>query len=150
MDHVCYRVETEKQYKEIYNELLKNAILLGEDIIGGRMIANFKLLEPIHVEKYNRWIQVIELPMPKAKSFYATGFEHAELVIHESMTLEEFALLHPTIPWDKSGLAKSLNADLRVRLRDSDDGRQLNVKFHKLPLERVIELETEMKKTQVV
>ncbi|KAJ3269806.1 hypothetical protein HDV01_000903 [Terramyces sp. JEL0728] len=136
MDHVCYRVETEQEYLDIYVLLKQLGKVLVEDIVGGRPIATFKLDEPIQIPKYGRSVDVIELPMPKENSFYATGWEHAEFVTETP--LGEFAKLH-NVNWDYSGLKKSFNADIRVDL--STESKRLNVKFHNLPLEKVIEIE---------
>jgi uncharacterized protein len=48
MDHLCYRVENNILYEEKKNELLQKGTLLHEALVGGRMIATFKLNEPLH------------------------------------------------------------------------------------------------------
>jgi predicted metalloenzyme YecM len=141
MDHLCYRVETTQEYKLRYEELQIIATLLTEELIGGRPIATFKLHKGIHIALSNRIVECIELPMPKPSTFYCSGWEHAEFVLNESESLQDFAKRHPTIDWDYSGLDKSCNQDIRVEL-DSNSSTKMNVKFHKLSLEKVIELES--------
>ncbi|KAJ3326245.1 hypothetical protein HDV06_000121 [Boothiomyces sp. JEL0866] len=136
MDHVCYRVETEQEYLDVYVVLKQKGKILVEEMVGGRPIATFKLDQPIEISKYGRKVDVIELPMPKENSFYASGWEHAEFVTETP--LEEFAKKY-NVKWDFSGLKKKFNADIRVDL--STLSKRLNVKFHNLPLEKVIEIE---------
>ena len=48
MDHVCWRVETEQEYKQDYRYLQElGAELLVEDMIGGRLISTFKLPQAV-------------------------------------------------------------------------------------------------------
>jgi predicted metalloenzyme YecM len=138
MDHICYRVETVEHYESLRDALLINNELLVEGIIGGRRISTFKLTTPL---PYNhRQIPLLELPEPKAGSFYAEGFEHVEFVTDRP--LPEFIEHLPSLlatsarDFDRKGLSKARNADLRVRL-----GAGLNVKFHERSLEEVIRRE---------
>lgn len=137
LDHVCYRVETEQEYKTCYDELIQVATLLIEQLIGGRQIATFKLHEPIIVSKYNRHVSVIELPMPKKNSFYSSGFEHCEFVIIQN--LKEFSDLY-NVKWDFSGLHKHINSDIRISFNDTQ-GKIISVKFHNDTLENFIKQE---------
>ena len=134
LDHVCYRVETEQEYKICYDELTKVATLLIEQLIGGRPIATFKLHEPILVSKYNRQVSVIELPMPKPNTLYSSGFEHCEFVITQN--LKDFADLY-NVKWDFGGLNKKINSDIRIKFNDSK-GKVISVKFHNNTLENFI------------
>lgn len=62
MDHMCYRVESNEQYdatKSKFEGELKSKLLV-ENIIGGRMIATYKISTP-YVYK-GRSVDVIELP----------------------------------------------------------------------------------------
>jgi predicted metalloenzyme YecM len=130
LDHVCYRCSTLEEYTRWKQELSAIASLLIESLVGGRLIATYKLLEPIHVD--GRDISVIELPSPKHSSHYDSGLEHAEFVIN--VPLEEFMKQHP-LDWNTAGLNKQTNADIRADF----DG--FSVKFHLQPLETVIEQE---------
>merc|ERR1711879_1104365 len=46
-DHLCYRVETEEAYQQKKNQLAELATLLHEAVIGGRLVATYKLKEPV-------------------------------------------------------------------------------------------------------
>jgi predicted metalloenzyme YecM len=139
MDHCCYRVESDQEYAKLKQELQSIGVLLKEDLIGGRFISTFKLHECINLEKHNRSLSVIELPSPKAGSFYPSGFEHVEFAVG-NLDLVNFTESYPHLQWDMSGLKKSFNADVRLELVNLPKKR-INVKFHQLPLEKVIELE---------
>jgi hypothetical protein len=54
--------------------------------------------------------------------------------------LLQFADKYPNINWDKSGLNKDFNQDIRVELIEG----KMNVKFHTMSLEKVIEIEKAM------
>lgn len=128
MDHICYRVETEKKYNEIKKALLNYGVLLTEKEIGGRPISIIKLDRAIQFR--NRKISLIELPAPKAGSYYKEGFEHIEFVIGEDP--KNFIKRYPEISFDKKGLDKKINADLRINFGDC------SVKFHQHSIEYVV------------
>ena len=128
LDHICYRVSLKERYSELKQELLKLGSLLTENEINGRPIATFKLNKPILFE--NRKIWCLELPSPKPGSNYSEGFEHAEFVI--DVPFENFVNLYPNSFFDKKGLSKKVNADLRIQFGE------LSVKFHHHSLEYVI------------
>ena len=80
MDHICYRVESLRQYRRTLDALVPAlGELLVESMIGGRPIAIVALHTPIVHEGFE--IRCIELPCPKHGSPYARGLEHAELVV---------------------------------------------------------------------
>ncbi len=136
IDHICYRVETDARYRELREYLLQQGnTLLVESIIGGRSIATFKLSTPLPYG--NRRIPLLELPAPKPGSFYPEGYEHVEFVTDRPLVAfcdQLPALLAvPAANYDRKGLSKARNADLRVKLGDG-----YNVKFHEQSLEAVI------------
>ena len=134
LDHICYRVATKERYEYLSNQLMQLGILLVESNINGRLIATFKLNQPICFQNQN--IHCIELPAPKIGSFYKEGYEHVEFVIDQPF--ETFIKKHPMVYFDKKGMNKKLNADLRVKLET------YSVKFHHQSLEKVIELEKKL------
>jgi predicted metalloenzyme YecM len=141
MDHCCWRVETDKEYKLNYDYLLELGSLLVEDMIGGRMISTFKLHVPVDLGN-GKSVQLIELPMPKENRHYATGWEHCEFVVGLDVDLLKFTQRYPHLKWDLSGLEKDFNSDVRIELNDV-----ICCKFHHLSLETVIEIEkTSLKK----
>lgn len=129
IDHLCYRVETPFEYYYQKENLEKLGDLLAESLVAKRLIASYKLHEPI--EYKGQMISVIELPFPKENSFYKTGFEHAEVVIDKSF--EDFEALYPKLIFDKSAVLKAHNPELRLKLGDG-----LSLKFHHTDLETVI------------
>lgn len=138
IDHVCYRVATETRYTELRDYHLQTATLLAASEIGGRPICTFRLAVPFTFGQ--RQIELLELPAPKPGRPYKEGWEHAEFVTDRP--LREFDDWLQTTAGvaadaiDRSGLDKSLNSDLRLRLTEG-----ISVKFHELPLDEVIRLE---------
>ncbi len=132
IDHLCYRTATVEEYEDVKTRLQASARLLGENLIGGRRIAAFKLSYPLRFQEAA--VDVFELPEPKKGSPYPTGFEHAEFVVKE--TFSEFKTKHPRLEFDDSGAMKPSNPELRVRL---DGG--ISLKIHAQSLEDVIAAE---------
>lgn len=128
LDHICYRVETLARYSELTSKLEDLGNLLSEATIGGRPIATYQLHEPIVFG--TRLIGVLELPSPKASSFYAEGWEHVEFVI--DVDFESFISKYPLLEFDRSAIDKPINADISRNY----DG--CAVKFHRHNLEYVI------------
>lgn len=135
LDHLCYRTETVADYEQLRDALAAKHTLLVESLIGGRRIASFRLATPLSY--CARSIPLVELPEPKAGSFYATGWEHAELVTDGPLPAftERLPALLAVGPeaFDRRGLTKARNADLRVKL-----GNGMSVKFHERSLAEVI------------
>ena len=153
-DHVCWRTETMPEYEELVQALqaFSGARLLIESIVGGHLIATFKLQRGIPCQRRN--ITILEIPSPKEGSPYATGLEHVEFVIgmedekittpinndtHQS-TLDAFMESHKDLPWNTKAKQKRINPDVSFKLEVEDFGICL-VKFHLLALEKVIEYE---------
>lgn len=134
MDHICYRVETDERYKELVTTLGQSALLLGEHMVSGRLIATFQLTEPISTGGWR--ISYVELPAPKEGSPYNEGLEHAELVVLGG-DLERFERSHPHLQdkFSRKGMNKELNPELGLKAAG------MSVKFHKLPLGEVVRLE---------
>ncbi|KAI8912467.1 dihydroxybiphenyl dioxygenase domain-containing protein [Gorgonomyces haynaldii] len=133
MDHICYRVATQEEYLHEKHALAQYSDLLVETLIGGRMIATYKLREPFVYG--HRTLELIELPAPKPGRLYASGWEHVEFVI--DCSLEEFAERHPDLKWKFD--FKEINPDIRL------DFGTFSVKFHTDSLENVIQFEKSLK-----
>ena len=133
-DHVCYRVETDERYRELFEELRQSAKFLGESMVGGRLIATFQFAEPLAVGGWQ--ISYLELPAPKAGSEYAEGLEHVEFVVLGG-NLARFIERHPHLAdkFSQKGMSKTLNPELGLKAAG------ISVKFHKLPLGEVVRLE---------
>ncbi len=125
-DHLCFRVATIEEY-EFYKSHLQNfGTLLTEAPVNGRPICTFKM------QNFSS-ISLIELPAPKSGTHYTTGFEHGEFVVAESF--ESIKKKFPSLKFTLGG-NPMINPELCFRFDDSTQ-----VKFHYLPLDRVIEIE---------
>jgi predicted metalloenzyme YecM len=138
--------------------------LLIESEIGGRPIATFCLTRSIIIgyRGATRTINVVEIPAPKDGSPYKTGLEHVEFVIptkndirtnkpqavssplndavHQS-TLGDFMAQYPTVKWNTKAKDKDNNPDVSLKIELDDLFGVCSVKFHLMPLARVIEYE---------
>jgi len=129
-DHLCFRVDSLQKYNQYKLNLLSWGQLLTESVVNGRPISTFQLSMPF---KYrNHSISIVELPAPKSGIFYETGFEHAEFIVDED--LESFAKKYSYIGFD-GFQKKMINSELHLQLASG------LVKFHRISLERVIEIE---------
>jgi uncharacterized protein len=134
MDHICYRVETDERYRELVEKLGQWAVLLGEHMVSGRLIATFQLNEPLEVGDWR--VSYLELPAPKEGSPYAEGLEHAEFVVLGG-NLDRFRAQHAHLEdaFSTKGMSKELNPELGLKTAG------ISVKFHRLPLGEVVRLE---------
>ncbi len=138
-DHLCFRVSTHNEYNYYKNELKTHASLLTEANVNGRPISTFVMNKPF-ITKHHV-IPMLELPAPKNGANYSTGFEHVEFVINESF--DHFKAQFPYLNFTLGG-NKNLNQELCLKLENG-----LQVKFHHLSLDRVIEIE-EAKITDII
>lgn len=134
MDHICYRVETNERYQELLVELSREAHLLGESEVSGRMIATFEFNEYLQVDDWT--VPYLELPAPKEGSPYAEGLEHAELVVIGS--LERFLKRHDDVLFSLKGMDKKINPEAGLK-----DGN-FSVKFHQQQLGAVVRIEKQI------
>lgn len=153
-DHVCWRTESKQEYDDLVSSLknYSGATLLIESIIGGRPIATFKLNDGIRCCSDRRSVAVLEIPSPKVGSPYTRGLEHVEFVIGDKDTttpindtmhqskLEIFMGKHSEIKWNVKAKDKTINPDVSMKLDLPMFGR-CSVKFHLMPLEKVVEYE---------
>ncbi|MCB0394452.1 MAG: VOC family protein, partial [Bdellovibrionales bacterium] len=133
LDHICLRVETQKEYDEFKTHFESFAKLLIESKINGRMISTFQLNKPI---QFNDWVvDIIELPEPKPNRPYPTGFEHAEFVC--DVTFEELKTLFPDGQFDAD--STQWNKEFSV------SNNEITIKFHHQSLKSVIQVESQPK-----
>lgn len=130
-DHICYRVETLDRYAYWLQRLSQWGDLLIESEVGGRLIATFKLSQPIKFK--GKTINIIELPAPKPHAFYHEGFEHIEIVCDESFDV--IKKKYPRAHFNALKTKKILNPELEVKLE------KYAIKFHHCSLESIIKLE---------
>jgi predicted metalloenzyme YecM len=160
-DHVCWRTESKQEYDDLILSLriYDGATLLIESIIGGRPISTFKLRDGIMCCSNRRNVMIIEIPSPKEGSPYPKGLEHVEFAIgdldtmtpinndiHQSK-LEKLMNGHDDIRWNIKAKDKRINPDVSMKLDLSPEFGQCSVKFHLMPLEKVIEFEIAHKMT---
>lgn len=129
-DHICFRVATLNEYETYKIKLLDWGALITETPVNGRLIATYRLKTPIQFKNY--CLSIIELPSPKLGSPYQTGFEHIEFVIKK--TFQTFKANYSSLSFEQTN-DKTLNSELCFKISIGQ------VKFHYIPLERVIEIE---------
>ncbi len=135
IDHLCYRTSSDENYQVIKDAFSPLGECLIESEVNGRLIATYKLKNPI---LYKHWIiDLIEVPAPKQGKITQEGFEHIEVVIDcDFEELEKSILLNaPDISFEKKGLEKDLNPELEIEFD------QCAVKFHHKSLENIIAIE---------
>ncbi len=130
IDHLCYRVENEHQYKSLKDDLAKIGTLLTEANVNGRPISTYRLHEPLKYQSHS--ISLIELPAPKSGTCYRLGFEHAEVVIRQHLSSIEKQYPHLKFLY---GGNRNVNHELSLKTKIGQ------IKFHYQPLDRVIEIE---------
>ena len=128
IDHLCYRVTTAQDYTNYKNILAKFAVLLSEAEVNGRLIATYKLIKPIKYD--NQTIYLIELPSAKPNNTHVQGWQHAGLVIEQSLV--EFQNTHTELTFDIGGINKQINPELEINLANSV------LKLHNQSLESII------------
>lgn len=131
LDHICYRVASNEEYNQKKEELKTIANILAENMVNGRLIAVFKLHDPIIFK--DRKISLIELPQPKNTFTYKTGLEHAEFVTKEP--LQKIVDRYPQFAFEVFGIHKKINADITLKLGN------FCIRFHNQSLEDVIKFE---------
>lgn len=131
IDHLCFRVQSLDSYEQRKADFLAFGRLLIESEVNGRMIATYKLLEPVKFGNYQ--IDLVELPAPKPGKQTIEGFEHVEVIVDEPF--EKLIDKYSHLRLDTGGLKKAFNQELEIELQGCA------LKFHPLSLESVIELE---------
>jgi len=135
IDHLCYRTQSEEDYRKACAQISEFGHLLIESPVNGRLISTYKLISPI---KYRQWtIDLVEVPAPKPNRPTSKGFEHIEIVTQRSFA--EIQKQYPHLSFETSGLKKDFNQELEIELKDCA------IKFHHYSLENVIELERNQK-----
>lgn len=145
MDHICYRCESEEEYKRVCGALCSSfGDMLTVSNINGRPIATIRLHSPICHAGFE--VTCVEVPCPKPGRPYKSGLEHAEFVVgspedgmHKRRRLTEFVSEHPDCAFDQSAIEKEINADVSLNF-DTELG-PIVAKFHQRPLYEVIAFE---------
>lgn len=131
IDHICYRTSSEANYLEVKNTFSQIATLLIESIVNGRMIATYKLHNPI---VYNQYIiDLIEVPAPKIGKNTIEGFEHIEVVADSHFS--QIQMMNPNLNFISNGVNKKINPEIEIEFNNCA------LKFHNQSLEQVINIE---------
>ena len=160
VDHICYRCASAAEYRAAVDALVPTlGTLLVESMVGGRPISCVRLHRPI--EHAGLRVGVVEIPAPKAGSPYASGLEHAEVVVgtpedgclgHTALrrfaaacAADGVALPLPPLPPPSPEADAECNAELGVSWQLAWGAhaapRKVSVKFHARPLEEVVAYE---------
>jgi predicted metalloenzyme YecM len=131
LDHLCYRVSSMDEYNDAKAKLKPLSSTLATTIHNGREFSIFKLKQPLIVG--NQQISLIELPTPASDKPYATGLEHAEVVITEGF--KEFCELHKDTFTHQPDMG-SANATAILTFAD-----KTTIKFHPISLAEAIVLQ---------
>ena len=114
IDHLCFRTESLADYEKAKNYFSTHGSLLIESMIGGRPIATYQLTKPILFKNY--FIDLIEVPAPKAGKIAKRGFEHTEFVIPHSFEWVAKHFSNESI--SNRGATKTLNPEIEVAFKD--------------------------------
>jgi uncharacterized protein len=165
IDHVCYRCSSIEEYAIVKASFCTIGTCLVESIIGGRPIATVLLSNPILFRGFI--IRNVEIPAPKSGRPYASGLEHCEIVLtpnaraehvdvadillnRSKPLLEKFVAAHSvsshSLKFNLSAMKKELNEDVSLyfpaqKQTGEESEAQYCVKFHAMPLDRVIAYE---------
>ena len=137
LDHVGVRAETYEEYLQNLDKFQDLGDDMGAIEIEGRPINIINLYDPI---KVGGWvIPHVEVIAPKASSPYPSGLEHAEFVTVQ--TLGDFERHHSELNFIRDAMHRRPNPELKYR----ENG--ISVKFHRMSIGTVIELEAEAKES---
>jgi uncharacterized protein len=136
LDHLGYRTETLDEYKEVMAKFKILGKDMGEIMIQGRPISIIALDEPLQAGGWT--IPFLEVIAPKEGSPYPSGLEHAEFVTMR--LLGDFEKAHPDLPFIRDAMDRRINPELKYR----ENG--ISVKFHRLSIGSVVEIEEELAK----
>lgn len=131
IDHICYRTSSEENYESTKKSFQKIGNCLIESNVNGRLIATYKLFEPIVFREFI--IDLVEVPAPKKGKVTKEGFEHIEVVTTSSF--DELEKKYRHLPLSKKRNDKIFNAEFEI------DFGEMAIKFHSMSLESVINIE---------
>ena len=135
LDHLGYRTETMDEYSSVLDEFRSLGEDMGEIIIQGRPISIIALQDPIETGGWR--IPFLEVIAPKPESPYPSGLEHAEFVTVR--LLKDFEKQHSDLLFIRDAMTRRINPELKYR----ENG--ISVKFHRLSIGSVVEIEEELK-----
>lgn len=131
IDHLCFRTESLDHYEKIKTDFALFSDLLIESPVNGRPIATYKLKKAWNFQSH--FIDLIEVPAPKANKIVRPGFEHIEVVY--PLSFDEIQNHYPTLYFEENTNHKKFNPELVANLKCGD------IKFHHQSLENIINIE---------
>ncbi len=135
LDHFGYRTETMDEYEAALESFRTLGADMGAITIEGRPISVIALHQPIQT---GGWVvPFIEILAPKASSPYPSGLEHAEFVTVQR--LGDFEKQHADLQFARDAMSRRINPELKYRV----PAKNLSVKFHRLSIGTVVELDDE-------
>lgn len=140
LDHMCYRTISEENYQVKKAAMQEVATQLHETNVNGRLIATFRLREPVRVAGWR--VDTVELPAPKEGKPFKEGLEHVEFVLYDDK--EAFLKKYADKEFNLASADRGINPEIGFAL---DEG--MNVKFHLLNLPTVVYLEKKLRITEV-
>lgn len=127
MDHFGYQASSKKDYDELKEEVSELGEMKSENIVGGRRVSVYELLDPIKIKNFE--ITAFELIEPKEGQNTESILDHIEFVLEDSF--EEFIDMYSDVDWDTVAMNRDEFPKVAYRF---DDGS--GVKFH---LENILE-----------
>ncbi|MDP5291275.1 VOC family protein [Oceanimonas sp. CHS3-5] len=115
MDHICYRADSNDEYRALKTRLAEHGQMLVEGMIGGRPIITYALNKPLP-SPFGP-VPCLELAAPKPGKTHHTGLEHGEIVVP---SLTALLARYPDVPFNQKGMPKELTLTLPP----------LQIKFH--------------------
>lgn len=133
LDHIAYRATTLESFEKLSCELPNFGKMIHRIVIRNRFVDKYLLDEPINFG--GRTIYLLEMLAPAEGDKFSEGLEHAEFVVKD-MTLIEFIKKYCRLNWNTKGINREIDPEIAVYF---DNGA--NVKFHTLPLKKVVKME---------
>jgi predicted metalloenzyme YecM len=133
MDHFGYQASSNEDYDNLVPEFKKLGEWLSEEVVGGRRVSIYKLLEPLSYKQSKP--QAIELIAPKDGQVCPSALEHVEFVLPDGF--ENFIQKYPDLPWETKEINQKDFPMIKLRLSE-----YTQVKFH---LKSVLEIIANLK-----
>jgi predicted metalloenzyme YecM len=129
LDHFGYQCSSNEDYDKLKPEVEKIAILVSENIVGGRRVGIFKFNAPL---EYKSWkIQAVELVAPKEGQKCPSALEHAEFVIDTDF--DSFVKKYSNLDWNLTAINQPTFPMIKLKLSDFTQ-----VKFHLQPVLEIV------------
>jgi len=129
LDHLGYQSSSSSDFEKLKLKFAHLGKMVDENVVGGRRVALFKLIEPILYK--DRSIPAIELIEPKQGQLCPSALEHIEFVLTSGFN--EFLNEYPNISWDVNAIDQPMFPMVKLKLDDN-----IQVKFHLEPVLKIV------------